>query len=82
MQVGIHTTHLLELSTVVTMAMTASLMQAIWSQLTNLRWIHSASTGVENLLFPGLKDSNVVVTNSSVSALRSHYKIFRGLLCK
>ena len=41
--------------------------QDIWPQLTNLKWIHSASAGVEKLLFPELVNSPVMVTNAKVS---------------
>ncbi|GHD25020.1 D-2-hydroxyacid dehydrogenase [Nocardiopsis kunsanensis] len=30
----------------------------------SLRWVHAATTGVDNLMFPALVDSDVVVTNS------------------
>ncbi|KAL3163261.1 hypothetical protein ABBQ32_009659 [Trebouxia sp. C0010 RCD-2024] len=36
----------------------------IWPHLTNLKWIHSASAGVEKLLFPELIKSKVSVTNA------------------
>lgn len=35
-----------------------------WSASDRLRWVHVASAGVDRLLFPGLVDSDVVVTNS------------------
>jgi phosphoglycerate dehydrogenase-like enzyme len=35
-----------------------------WSRLTNLRWVHASSAGVDRLLFPELVDSDVVLTNS------------------
>ena len=35
-----------------------------WGSADTLRWIHVASAGVDRLLFPGLVDSDVVVTNS------------------
>lgn len=34
------------------------------SDTTALRWVHTASAGVDRLLFPGLLDSDVVLTNS------------------
>lgn len=35
-----------------------------WSAADQLRWVHSASAGVDRLLFPDLVDSPVAVTNS------------------
>jgi phosphoglycerate dehydrogenase-like enzyme len=35
-----------------------------FSRLTNLRWVHASSAGVDRLLFPELVDSDVVLTNS------------------
>lgn len=35
-----------------------------WSRLTNLRWVHASSAGVDRLLFPELMNSDVVLTNS------------------
>lgn len=35
-----------------------------WTKADSLRWVHAATTGVDNLMFPGLVDSDVVVTNS------------------
>ena len=43
-----------------------SVFQDIWPHLTNLKWIHSASAGVEKLLFPELIKSDVIVTNAKV----------------
>jgi phosphoglycerate dehydrogenase-like enzyme len=37
---------------------------AAWSRARALRWVHSASAGVDRLLFPDLVDSPVPVTNS------------------
>ena len=37
---------------------------AAWSRLERLRWIQSASAGVDQLLFPELVESDVVVTNA------------------
>ena len=44
-----------------------TIVQDIWPHLTNLKWIHSASAGVEKLLFPELVKSSVIVTNAKVS---------------
>ncbi|KAA5834232.1 D-2-hydroxyacid dehydrogenase [Saccharopolyspora hirsuta] len=35
-----------------------------WPHADSLRWIHAASAGVDRLLFPALRDSEVVLTNS------------------
>jgi phosphoglycerate dehydrogenase-like enzyme len=35
-----------------------------WSRLTNLRWVHTASAGVDRFLFPEMVASNVLLTNS------------------
>jgi hypothetical protein len=42
----------------------ASAPQAIWPQLSGLRWMHSASAGLEHLLFPELVESDVLLTNA------------------
>ncbi|WP_017604091.1 D-2-hydroxyacid dehydrogenase [Nocardiopsis alkaliphila] len=39
-------------------------LSSSWGKADNLRWIHAATTGVDNLMFPELVDSDVVVTNS------------------
>jgi phosphoglycerate dehydrogenase-like enzyme len=36
----------------------------VWQHATSVRWVHSLSTGVEQLLFPALVDSNVSLTNA------------------
>ena len=38
--------------------------QALWPKLPNLKWMHSASAGLEHLLFPALVDGPVVLTNA------------------
>ncbi|MFI6576784.1 D-2-hydroxyacid dehydrogenase [Nocardiopsis sp. NPDC050513] len=35
-----------------------------WPKADALRWVHAATTGVDNLVFPGIVDSDVVLTNS------------------
>ncbi len=35
-----------------------------WSKADSLTWVHAATTGVDNLMFPELVNSDVVVTNS------------------
>ncbi|GAA3736632.1 phosphoglycerate dehydrogenase-like enzyme [Spinactinospora alkalitolerans] len=37
---------------------------AAWPKADSLRWVHAATAGVDNLMFPALVDSDVVVTNS------------------
>jgi phosphoglycerate dehydrogenase-like enzyme len=39
-------------------------LESVWRSATRLRWIQSASAGVDGLLFPALVDSDVVVTNA------------------
>jgi phosphoglycerate dehydrogenase-like enzyme len=35
-----------------------------WSSADSLRWVHTASAGVDRLTFPGLLESDVILTNS------------------
>ncbi len=42
----------------------AGVVRKAWPAARSLRWIHAASAGVENLMFPELRDSPVVVTNA------------------
>jgi phosphoglycerate dehydrogenase-like enzyme len=42
----------------------SGLLQPVWESATDVRWIQSASAGVDGLLFPELVQSHVVVTNS------------------
>lgn len=42
----------------------SGLLQPVWANATDVRWIQSASAGVDGLLFPELVESHVVVTNS------------------
>jgi phosphoglycerate dehydrogenase-like enzyme len=39
-------------------------LEAAWGRARRLRWIQTASAGVDSLLFPALVDSDVVVTNA------------------
>ena len=39
-------------------------LSSAWPKADKLRWVHAATTGVDNLMFPRLVDSDVVVTNS------------------
>ena len=38
-------------------------LREIWPRISSVRWIHALSAGVENLIFPELRDSDVVLTN-------------------
>ena len=40
------------------------LLPHVWGEARRLRWIHSASAGVDGLLFPDLVESGVVLTNA------------------
>ena len=40
------------------------LLPHVWGEARRLRWIHSASAGVDALLFPELVESDVVLTNT------------------
>jgi phosphoglycerate dehydrogenase-like enzyme len=40
------------------------LLEDAWPRRTRLRWIQTASAGVDSLLFPALVDSDVVLTNA------------------
>lgn len=42
----------------------SSALEGVWRQCDNLRWIHVAAAGVDKLLFPELRESDVVVTNA------------------
>lgn len=42
--------------------------QALWPSLKSLKWVHSASAGLEGLLFPELVSAPVDVTNAKVRA--------------
>src|SRR5688572_2143693 len=39
-------------------------LPAAWPAADRLQWVHVAATGVDTVLFPGLRDSDVVVTNT------------------
>ena len=41
-----------------------SLLPSVWDAAGDLRWIQTASAGVDRLLFPALVESDVVVTNA------------------
>lgn len=43
---------------------TSTAVPAAWPAADALRWVHTASAGVDRLLFPGLVDSEVLLTNS------------------
>jgi phosphoglycerate dehydrogenase-like enzyme len=42
----------------------SGLLEPLWQRAGAVKWIQSASAGVDRLLFPGLVDSHVVVTNA------------------
>lgn len=42
----------------------SGLLEPVWEHAGDLRWIQSASAGVEDLLFPRLVESEVVLTNA------------------
>lgn len=42
----------------------ADVLRRAWPAACRLRWVHAASAGVDNLMFPELRDSDVVVTNA------------------
>ncbi|WP_017599110.1 D-2-hydroxyacid dehydrogenase [Nocardiopsis lucentensis] len=39
-------------------------LASAWPKADTLTWVHAATTGVDNLIFPGMVDSDVVLTNS------------------
>nr|WP_245585554.1 D-2-hydroxyacid dehydrogenase [Pseudonocardia asaccharolytica] len=43
---------------------TSDAVRTAWAAADTLRWVHTASAGVDRLVFPGLVDSDVVLTNS------------------
>ena len=42
----------------------SSSLESVWEHCGDLEWVHVAAAGVDKLLFPGLRDSSVVVTNA------------------
>lgn len=42
----------------------SSALREVWDRADRLRWVHVAAAGVDTLLFDGLRDSEVVVTNA------------------
>ena len=46
-------------------------LEPLLAQAPRVRWVHSRSAGVENILFPALADSPVVVTNARGAYSRS-----------
>jgi phosphoglycerate dehydrogenase-like enzyme len=66
-------------------------LERIWKRAPSVRWIHSLSTGVENILFPELIESSVPLTNArgvfkralaefAVLGTLFHYKKARRLI--
>src|SRR5919199_1713056 len=41
-----------------------AMMRALWPKVSQVRWIHSFYAGVENMLIPELRESDIPVTNS------------------
>lgn len=54
-------------------------LQEIWPKLTGLKWLHSASAGLDSLLFPELVESDVIVTNAK--GVYSHTLAEYALTC-
>jgi phosphoglycerate dehydrogenase-like enzyme len=42
----------------------ARVLERLWPKAGKLRWVHWASAGVDAALFPGLRDSDVILTNA------------------
>lgn len=40
-------------------------LQRLLAELPRLRWVHTISVGVEHVIFPGLAESDVILTNAS-----------------
>ncbi len=53
-----------EADAMLTVGMRNTALPKIWPAAKKLRWIHSLSAGVEQILFPGLVDSDVPLTNA------------------
>lgn len=49
---------------IVSAAGNGTVLQKLWSRARQLEWIHSLSAGVENLIFPQLRDSDIPLTNA------------------
>ncbi len=56
--------HAPEAEAMLTVGMRNTALPEVWSLLGKLRWIHSLSAGVENILFPALAASNIPLTNA------------------
>ncbi|GBF97360.1 D-isomer specific 2-hydroxyacid dehydrogenase [Raphidocelis subcapitata] len=54
-------------------------VREMWPRLKNLRWLHSASAGLEHLLFPELVEGPVVLTNAK--GVYSHSLAEYALTC-
>eukprot|EP00878_Enallax_costatus_P046953 GHUV01057287.1.p1 GENE.GHUV01057287.1~~GHUV01057287.1.p1 ORF type:complete len:340 (+),score=73.08 GHUV01057287.1:317-1336(+) len=54
-------------------------VQAFWPRLTGLKWLHSASAGLEHLLFPELVEGPVTLTNAK--GVYSHSLAEYALTC-
>src|SRR5689334_2551784 len=49
---------------ILTIGMRATALPEIWPAARNVRWVHSLSAGVEQVLFPALIESPVPLTNA------------------
>lgn len=58
----------------------AGTLEEAWGQVGDLQWIHWAGVGVDALLFPGLVESDVVLTNSSGVFKRAMAEYVLGLI--
>lgn len=54
-------------------------MQEMWPKLKGLKWLHSASAGLDSLLFPELIESDVIVSNAK--GVYSHSLAEYALTC-
>jgi phosphoglycerate dehydrogenase-like enzyme len=70
---------------------TSNVIERAWTPTPKVRWIHVAGVGLEAILFPGLADSAVVLTNSrgvfdramaetTIGVITMHAKQLDGLL--
>jgi phosphoglycerate dehydrogenase-like enzyme len=58
----------------------SGLLEPVWDRAADLRWIQSSSAGVEDLLFPGVVDGDVAVTNARGVFDRAIAEYVLGLL--
>jgi phosphoglycerate dehydrogenase-like enzyme len=53
-----------EADAILTVGMVNTALPEIWPAMTKLKWVHSLSTGVEQVLFPALVESPIPLTNA------------------